>query len=218
MMGASRIHLVKEGYREDYSVDGVFAARKCCSAVVLFDSGDGVTVVDAGGPGYGREIRESVEKLGFDCKEVDFLVNTHSHIDHTYNNYLFSNAVIVTASSIWHTKEGNRVEFLADVEGFNLPGCALIETPGHMISHVSVLVDDGSGKTVVAGDAVRENIILSGRLPANYPDPQAYVESMKKVFESGDRVIPGHGRVIEGKIFEDLRERVIDFPVTVCGR
>jgi len=57
---------------------GTFAASSH-----LIDTGDGLIFVD---PGYSADfdiVKESVAKLGFDLKDVKYIINTHHHGDHT---------------------------------------------------------------------------------------------------------------------------------------
>ncbi len=48
----------------------------------LFTSESGHILIDAGMPSDGPHILSNIEKLGFDCKEIQYLVITHGHIDH----------------------------------------------------------------------------------------------------------------------------------------
>lgn len=43
---------------------------------------DGVTVVDAGLPGYRRDLDRELASMGFTCADVRAVVLTHGHIDH----------------------------------------------------------------------------------------------------------------------------------------
>jgi len=140
-------------------------------------------------------------------------VNTHSHIDHIYNNYVFKGARIYTPSSIWYRDGDDRAEIYGDITKVEIPVVELINTPGHMENHISVVVKSKGKTFVVAGDAVRESIIKSGYAPKVYSHPQTYIKSLKKIFAIADVIIPGHGPTIDGKRLAELKEKVAKIKV-----
>ncbi len=48
----------------------------------LFTSESGHILIDAGMPSDGPHILSNIDKLGFDCNDIQYLVITHGHIDH----------------------------------------------------------------------------------------------------------------------------------------
>jgi len=201
-----KVHVLREGTRFDGREGKIKVSRMCCSAVVLVVAGGRNIVVDPGAMGYAGEVVGALRRLDIGPEDVGVVVNTHMHLDHTFNNYLFPNAVIYTPTSVWHYGGGNRVEIYQHVVDPGIPGVRILDTPGHVEKHVSVAVETDEGCVVVAGDAVRECVILDGRVPPRYHDPVKYLESMRKVFDEADIIIPGHGPVIGGDRLRRLKK------------
>jgi glyoxylase-like metal-dependent hydrolase (beta-lactamase superfamily II) len=202
------VELLREGGRTDYFEGEVKVSKACCSAVVLIRAGKRNIVVDPGAMGYAAEVVRALAERGLMPSDIDTVVNTHMHLDHTYNNYLFPNALIYTPTSVWHSDDGNRVEMYPTVTDLGISGVVFLDTPGHMEKHISVLVESGGKKTVIAGDAVRESVIADGIIPKKYPDGEKYLKSMKRIFGLADEIIPGHGPIIKGKRLVELRGRL----------
>lgn len=62
--------------------DGVYQIGKG-SRAFLIDGDDGVTLIDTGLPGRGRVFLEAIESVGRTVDDVQSMVLTHSHPDHT---------------------------------------------------------------------------------------------------------------------------------------
>jgi glyoxylase-like metal-dependent hydrolase (beta-lactamase superfamily II) len=202
------VELLKQGTRVDVYEDGAKISKACCSAIVLVRSGGKTVIIDPGAMGYADELLSALKKRQIDPSDVDVVVNTHMHLDHTYNNFLFPNAVIYTPESIWHSEAGNWVEIFGHVADLGIANIKLISTPGHMHDHASVVVKSKGRTIVIAGDAVRESIINEGKPPQKYQNPRQYIESMKLIFDMADEIIPGHGPLIKGKRLKALRGKL----------
>ncbi len=208
-MSEQKIIVLKEGTRVDKFEDGVKISRAICSSIVLIKDAGHNILVDPGARGYAGELLRGLEKHGFAPSDIDIVVNTHTHLDHTFNNFLFDKATIYTPAGLW-PPEKDQVFIYGDITRATIPCVELINTPGHTSKHVSV-VGESNGKTIVAaGDAVRESIIDEGVLPDKYENKQSYLESMKKIFEIADVIIPGHGKVIEGEHLTELKNKLDD--------
>jgi 4-pyridoxolactonase len=98
-------------------------------------------------------------------EEIDIVVNSHLHFDHCSNNKLFPQAkFIFSKSELRHSyvpdpwerlgydpdlvvMPGMKTELLelGSYEYEVVPGITLIETPGHSIGHLSVIIQPGNG-------------------------------------------------------------------------
>ncbi len=199
----TRYDVLMTGTRKDSYIGSVKISAACNSASVLVRCGGKATVVDTGAMGYGDELLSSLDALHVDPKDIDAVINTHSHQDHVFNNHLFS-CPIYTPSSVWYPDDGNRIEIYGDITGLDIPCVSVMNTPGHMLGHISAVFESDSKKVVVSGDAIRESVIRDGQIHSRYDDPQAYLSSMNSIFGLADIIIPGHGRVIEGELLEEL--------------
>jgi len=202
------VELLREGTRVDSYAGEVKISRACCSAVVLIRAQGDNIIVDPGAMDYADEVLCALHDRGLRTEDINIIVNTHMHLDHTYNDYLFKDAIIYTPTSVWYTDDGNRVEMFSDVVDLKIPGITVIDTAGHMEKHISLIVESEGKRIVIAGDAVRESIIQGERVPEKYPNAKEYLKSMKKIFAVADEIIPGHGPIIKGERLKQLKEIV----------
>lgn len=62
--------------------DGVVAVRGRDANWTILRDGASFTLVDAGYPGYGAAVRDSIRRAGLDLAGLEAIVVTHAHIDH----------------------------------------------------------------------------------------------------------------------------------------
>jgi len=173
------VFLVKPGSIKRDEYGRILDAR---SSVTLIIRGQHTIIVDSGLCGEEELILRELAKLGIDPEEVKSIVNTHSDVDHCGNNYLFSRAKTLKA------KEG---EVIA-------PGVWVMETPGHSIDSISVVVetDDGASQSktvVISGDALPTfGNFIKNVPPALHIDRDLSIASMRKIIALSDIVVPGH--------------------------
>ena len=106
------------------------------------------------------------------------MINTHTHQDHTGNNFLFSRAELLSP------KEGDLIA----------PGVKIIATPGHTMDSISVVVES-QNVVVLAGDALPTfSNYIKGVPPAHHVDRGMACRSMSKILQIADVVVPGHDR------------------------
>lgn len=188
----SVIHLLPGSIIRDES-GAILDAR---SSVTLVISGSKKIIVDTGLAGEERQIIEALAKNNLKPEDIDILVNTHAHEDHCGNNYLFPRAKLL------HPKEGDIIAL----------GVTVIETPGHTMDSISVIVDAVDGNTsseqnskpIERKGETRERYVLSGDAlptfdnflscvpPAFHVDRGQAISSMARIIKIADAVIPGH--------------------------
>jgi N-acyl homoserine lactone hydrolase len=168
-----RVSLLKAGSLLRDEPGKILDAR---SSVSLIVSGRRKILVDTGLKSEGGIIIEALAQKGLEPADIDTLINTHSHIDHIGNNHLFPSATLI------FPQEGDQIA----------PGVKIIETPGHSIDSISVVVDSLQA-TVLAGDALPT---LSNYIkmvpPALHIDKELAISSMLKILKIADVVVPGH--------------------------
>ena len=213
-MNGVSVRLLNRGSRGDSYKDGVKTSKAICSAVVLIRTPKKNVIVDPGAMGYASKVLKALRKEGLAPSDIDAVINTHMHSDHCYNNFLFPTALLYTPTSVWIPGRKNKVVMYPNPPKLSIPGVRLIDTPGHMEKHVSVVVKTGGRTVVIAGDAVREAIIRTGDVPKKYTNAGDYAKSMKKVFDLADEIIPGHGPVISGDRLKRLKARVEMIPAS----
>jgi|Deesub1362A_J573_1020465.scaffolds.fasta_scaffold01329_6 glyoxylase-like metal-dependent hydrolase (beta-lactamase superfamily II) len=157
------------------------------STVCFID--DGIyLIVDTGNRDKKVEILERMNEIGISPKEIDVIFNTHAHRDHIGNNELFVNAKIFApeVECLEIPKAEVSLDFLSD-------NVRVLKTPGHTWNHSSVLIDE---KICVAGDAIPtlENL-KNWSPPRIHVSKELAMESMRRIIESSELIIPGHDDV-----------------------
>jgi N-acyl homoserine lactone hydrolase len=163
------------------------------SSVTLVICGDRKIIIDTSTPDKREEILSGLEARGISPQEVDTVVLTHLHGDHTSNNDLFPNAEFLA-----HVDElpPRGIEpILEDQEICD--GVRLVHTPGHTRGSMSVVVE-ADRTYVVAGDALptRDNYLKWVPPGLNY-FPELALKSMAKIVEWGEVIVPGHDAAFE---------------------
>ena len=197
-----KIVVLKKGTHENHPRKGdeKFMIDPVCSSVTLLKGKKNI-LIDTGYRGFEEEILKALEKNGLKPEDIDIIINTHFHLDHSYNNYLFKNAKIIAGHGVWYNK---KAKLYYNAEKIRIPGLEeikIIKTPGHTKACISVVVK--TDRTyVITGDAIIEEFIRRKWLKG------VWLKSVKKIFDIADVIIPGHNEVMEGAGFEELKRLV----------
>ncbi|NLU45559.1 MAG: MBL fold metallo-hydrolase [Euryarchaeota archaeon] len=148
-------------------------------------------VVDTSSPDRRPHLKTSFRQLGVLPRDVDVVVLTHSHHDHVGNNDMFAKAEILIHAGEETEIAGARIvrEDIVLTEGVRL-----VHTPGHTPGSMSVFIE-ADRRYAIAGDAIplKDNH-LQGKPPRYSHDSALALESLKKITDYADMVIPGHDR------------------------
>jgi glyoxylase-like metal-dependent hydrolase (beta-lactamase superfamily II) len=182
------VFLLKPGSIRRDGSGNILDARSSVSLIIF---GKRRIIVDTGQKGDEKWILNSLAKLDLQPEDIDTIVNTHSHADHCANNYLFSRANILAAKG----------------EEKIVPGVQVIDTPGHSLDSISVVVETRTVEcisemkaltglmmiVVMAGDALPTLGNFQKNIPpALHVDRDLAVLSMEKIIGLADVVVPGH--------------------------
>ncbi|MFA5312931.1 MAG: MBL fold metallo-hydrolase [Methanomassiliicoccales archaeon] len=170
---------------------GIVLEAHSTSSIIL--GGRQVIVVDTSDRSLRPKVMETLGELGLRVEDVDIVVNTHLHSDHSANNDLFPNAKVLS-----HEAEGRRGDAPDIGGGIELEeGVRVVHTPGHTPGSVSVFID-GERRTVIAGDAIptRDNYVKMVPPGLNY-DPVLAMRSMEMIVGWAEVIVPGHGPAFE---------------------
>jgi glyoxylase-like metal-dependent hydrolase (beta-lactamase superfamily II) len=189
-----------------------------CLAFVLRHPAAGAVLVDTGlGSGFERRLLDRA----IDPSEVETVLMTHLHLDHTSGMRLLENARFWISRREWRAAQGklaaakgvighhlpdeDRVE-LVDVENGEPHGpfastvdvlgdgsVRLVSTPGHTPGHMSVLVRTASGEVLLAGDAAYTlRNVREQALPLISADAGRYRASLAQLAAFPGPVVPSH--------------------------
>ncbi|MDR1405159.1 MAG: MBL fold metallo-hydrolase [Candidatus Methanoplasma sp.] len=160
------------------------------SSSVLIRSGESTVVADTGTEYMRPAIKTSFRQIGIFPRDVDTVVLTHSHSDHTGNIGMFEGADILIHEDECMNVPGSRP---VDLDRELAPGVRAVHTPGHTSGSVSIFIE-ADKRYVIAGDAVPTRSNCEKMLPpAVNIDPDLALESIKRITKYADVIIPGHG-------------------------
>lgn len=181
------------------------------SSVVLVESGGLRLLVDTGHHVTRLMLLEALKMRGLDPADIDVVFLTHLHFDHANNVDLFRSARIMVSQAEWdyaarphendHFVPAGVARILVDLnlEIFSgepeiCPGVKALATPGHTPGHMSLVLDTAdSGTVVIAGDAIKyPKETLTVRCDMAFDPAERGSNSIARIMEIADRIIPGH--------------------------
>ena len=157
-------------------------------------------------PGMDKEaLLGSLAKEGLKTGDINFVIVTHTHLDHSLLAGIFENAKILDNSDIY-SFDGKIGGHEGRVPNTDIE---IIKTPGHDQFHCSVLVKtEDLGKVIIAGDvfwwADEEEQKTDKQSLLKHEDPyvkdeKALKESRERILNLADWVIPGHAGMFKVK-------------------
>ncbi len=161
------------------------------STSVLIRAPSRLIVVDPSTRYMRSAVKTSFRQIGVFPKNVDTVILTHSHRDHIENLNMYRKARVYVHSGAGVEIPGATV---IDEDEFEVcSGVRVVHTPGHCPEQCSVFVE-ADRRYVIAGDAVPlEGNFREMKASTLNTDPEAALESIKKIGRYADVVIPGHG-------------------------
>jgi len=176
------------------------------SSVTLVCVGNSNILVDTGLPGDELKILNNLSRAGLLPHDINVVINTHGHPDHSGGNKLFGKARVICGregllgqdTEAHHAGTGVRPGKDGEVEIDR--NVSLVQTPGHTRDCISVILREISSAfsekpetVIIAGDALptRANYV-KWVPPAIHFNRTVSLQSMSKIVEIADWVIPGH--------------------------
>jgi len=191
----AEIKVLIEGYAKQ--VKGGWIAS---STVTLIKSNGKNIIVD---PGCNRKkLFEVLKKEKLSVSDIDFVILTHAHADHTLLCGIFDKARVLNAVEIYdNDRQVEYGNFVPDTD------VEIIQTPGHCVEHCSVLISTEKGTVVVAGDVFwwvesEKQIVDVEKVDDAHPLETNMVElikSRKKIIAVAEFIIPGHGKMFKAQ-------------------
>lgn len=178
----------------------------------LLTVGNHRILVDTGPSSRRALLYKALQSKNLTPDDIDIVILTHMHWDHCQNTDLFHNArILLHPTEMDYARNPNRhdhtvARYMADMidkmkvelvsEGDTVvEGVSIIETPGHTKGHISVLVNMGDDKLLLAGDAMPDGGTVKRGLPYNiFWDVEDARESVEKMVHACRVFYPGHDR------------------------
>jgi glyoxylase-like metal-dependent hydrolase (beta-lactamase superfamily II) len=184
------------------------------SSIVYVEHAGHKILFDTGGMGERNELPKRFAEHGLKIDDIDILVLSHFHHDHVMNFDYFRNARILlhekeaewvlSNPDDWPTPKylfpalqaTGRLELISKDEEI-LPGIQTLLSPGHTPGCMSlVLRDKDMPTTVLAADAVKNITELATGQVGMSLNNAASAETIRKIREIAEIVIPGHDRIL----------------------
>jgi N-acyl homoserine lactone hydrolase len=173
---------------------------------------------------YRREKDESIEnalkKIGLNCEDIDMVIATHLHWDHSAGNDLFPKAEMLvqeeelrSARSPLPAAGHGYVKHIVENIDYTVvqgdqrvaDGVQVILTPGHTYGMQGILVDGSQKRYFIAGDTfgLFRNLESDPPLISGiYVDMRMYYESIAKISKLDAFILPGHdAKVFDRKVY-----------------
>lgn len=210
-----------------FFLDGEPGKAKVPACVFLIDHPKGLVLFDTGfsdrfigmekGLGKivdmpaGETVSDKLRGLDIDPAQIDYVINSHLHIDHAGGNRLIPDATIISQSSEWDYgmagedtayaiedfDTGQPVQRITgELDLFDDGTVIIFPTAGHTPGHQSVQVKTATGLAVLAGDCCNMRRSLDEmHLPDHCFNVDQYRGSLEKLSEirrAGAQIFYGH--------------------------
>lgn len=210
-----------------YFIGGEEGKTKVPACVFLIDHPSGFTLFDTGfsdrfvglQKGLGKivdmpeehPIADRLRALEVDPADIQWIVNSHLHLDHAGGNHLLPNATIVIQDSEWEfgfsgkdsayaTEDFDTGQPVKRITGehdlYGDGSVILFPTPGHTPGHQSARVLTATGEAVLAGDCCNFRRSLDEmRMPDQVYNADHYRGSLSKLSDlrrAGAKIFFGH--------------------------
>jgi N-acyl homoserine lactone hydrolase len=194
--------------------------------------GEHNTLVDIGYPARRAILLQRLAEKGLQATDIDRIVITHAHWDHSLNLLMFPNAEVIVSQDEYdyiqhpHALDQATPLYLPDIlnraksvltvrDGEELePGVRTLLVPGHSPGSLAILAETADGIVGMTGDALPSRKAATANPPTAgliFYDEEAAEVSARKILDSCDIVYPGHDRAfaIAGGAFKYIHPQSV---------
>ena len=193
----AEVRILIEGYAKQVGRGWVANSTVC-----LITVGNKKIITD---PGCNRKkLLNALAKEKLATADIDYVFLSHRHPDHVLLAGIFEKAKFVTFDTNLLYDNDQLTEFNKHLLGKDIE---IIETPGHVEEHLSLIVNTAKGRVAIAGDVIwwldgEKQVVdvhCKDHSQAKGMNMKKLVESRKKILKLADYVIPGHGKMFKVK-------------------
>jgi len=188
----TEIFVLVNGYFKNLSKTRCIAGP---TITLVKDEGKNI-LVDTGNPKDKEKILKALEKHCLKSRDINIVINTHFHPDHTGCNYLFDKAHFLTYGVAFWDDVFDRSKKLQKISA----NVKIIPTPGHSEESITVLVKKDKKIIAIVGDLFwSEKDIKIGLLEEDCTNKKLFAKNRNKILKIADWIIPGHGKMFKAK-------------------
>ncbi len=175
-----------------------YASQRACGTITLVKSHK-VCMVDLGIPSDKELILKQLKTHKLTTNDIDFVILTHSDVDHIGNLNLFPDATFIGGNDVIQGdlfKEFFKEKYVVD------ENITVIHTPGHDNRSITVLVKTKEGMVAITGDLFEYNkdwltVDTSEAWEPWSQDKNLQNKSRSKIWKLADFIVPGHGHMFK---------------------
>ncbi|XP_046965899.1 metallo-beta-lactamase domain-containing protein 1 [Vanessa cardui] len=180
-----------------------------CSCTLI--KGCNNIIVDTMTPWDSDKIVSALKKEDVNVEDINYVISTHGHSDHTGNNNLFLNAKHIVGFSVSY-RDNYYLHPFQEGKEFNInDNVKVVPTPGHTLTDVTVLVTNSAKETVaITGDLFEKVEDIENPniwLDAGSEDHIQQRKNRLKIAQLADWIVPGHGPKF--KVTDQIRESLL---------
>ena len=166
------------------------------SSVTLIQTENKNIIIDTSVKKAKKQIITELKKRNLTPSDIDIVFNTHLHHDHVLNNSMFENSKkFINEIELIQRKRRDFIPIhIEPNSSYKLAKkVELISTPGHTLGSTSVVVNINNKNYVITGDAIPiKGNFFKWVPPIINVDRSKCLNSMKKIRDIADFIIPGH--------------------------
>lgn len=152
------------------------------SYVYLIKLKDKNILIDTSSPENIPQLERDLKELNLEPKDIDIVILTHNHWDHT-------GGIILFLDSQFYASKLDFGENLKDIHELNIPEFEIINTPGHSRGGICILYKD----ILFSGDTLFHRGTI-GRTDLPGSNEKQMNESLEKLSKINYKILaPGHG-------------------------
>lgn len=172
----------------------------------------------------GMDVATRLKAIDVDPASIDWVINSHLHIDHCGGNAHLPNATVIVQRREWDAARGNPEPGLYEAQDYDTGqpvrlidgehdlfgdgSLRIVPTWGHTPGHQSVIVRLEKGEILLAGDCCYTernlDVMTLPRATADVEQGMLTFERLARARAGGTRILFGH----DGKQWATIRENV----------